>query len=117
MARRLRFKKKINIGRVVAKVATTVLVLYVGGTILNEVGETLQNTASPFYQGFSLIGWTVATVTNATSHSSCAQDDGGGNTIANCLTLADGTSSGLLAVVGIIGLASIVMEFVEFRMG
>ena len=86
----------VTIQGVVAKVATTVLVLYVGGTILNEIGDTLLNTSSPFYQGLTLIGWTV----NA---SNAVTDTNAGG--------------GLLAVVGIIGIASIVMEFVEFRMG
>lgn len=114
MAFRISRKKNINIGKVVTKIVATVIALYVGGTIMTELGAIMNGTASPFYQGLSLIGWTVGTVTNATSTASCALNDGGGNTIYNCITSVSG--SGVLAVIGIIAIASIVTEFVEFSM-
>lgn len=89
---KVRWKKGVNIGRVVAKVVATVLALYVGGTIMSEIGSVMNGTTSPFNKGLTLIGWTVSDAGLITS------------TTAN---------SGILAVVGIIGIASIVMEFVN----
>lgn len=91
---RVALRKGINIGRVVAKVATTVIVLYVGGTILTEIGDVMNGTTSAFYEGLTLIGWTV----DATG----------------TITATSGT--GILSVIGIIAIASIVLEFVRFRM-
>lgn len=87
-------RKKINVGRVVGKIATVVIVLWVGGTILTEIGDVMNGTSSPFYSGLSLIGWTVDATNTITSTS----------------------GSGILAVVGIIAVASIVLEFVEFKL-
>lgn len=92
MAFRMRYKKNVNIKRVVTKIAVTVLTLYVGGTILTEIGEVMNGTTSPFYEGLSLIGWTV----DATGQ----------------ITATNGT--GILTVVGLVAIASIVMEFVDF---
>jgi hypothetical protein len=89
---KLSWKKKVNINRVVAKVVMTVLALWVGGTIMTEVGTVMNGTSSPFYKGLSLIGWTV--------------DDTN--------TITDTSGAGVLSVIGIIGIASIVLEFVEF---
>lgn len=93
---RVRFRKKINIGRVITKVVTTALVLYVGGLIMTQIGSVVNGTTSPFNVGYSLIGWDVTSA-----------------------GLVDATSSpgtGLLSVVGVIGFASVVLEFVEFRL-
>ncbi len=91
MAFKVRARKGINIGRVVAKLVSTVLALYVGGTIMIEIGNVMNGTTSPFYRGLTLIGWTVSD--------------------AGLITATSG--SGILAVIGIIGIATIVMEFVQ----
>lgn len=91
---RVQFNKNINIGRVVAKLTTVIIALYVGGTIVNEVGAVMNGTTSAFNRGLALIGWTV--------------DDNG------LITSTSGT--GILSVIGIVGVASIVLEFVKFRM-
>lgn len=88
---KVRFRKNINIGRVVAKIVSTVLALYVGGTIMVEIGNVMNSTTSPFYKGLTLIGWTVSADGQITATS----------------------GSGILAVIGIIGIATIVMEFVQ----
>lgn len=93
MAFKLR-AKKVNINRVVAKTAMTIIALYVGGTIITELGNVMNSTTSPFYKGLTLIGWTVSTTGQITATN----------------------GSGILAVVGIVGIASIVMEFVTFSM-
>lgn len=113
---RVTAKKNLNIGRIVAKIVGTVLGLYVGGTLMVEVGNVMNGTQSPFYRGLTLIGWTVgSTRTNGTTFTAC-----GGDTYlptlvaspsASCITSTSG--SGILAVVGIVGIASIVMEFVQ----
>ena len=106
--------RNIDIGRVVSKIAYTILSLWVGGTIINEIGNVVLNTSSPFYQGLNLIGWTVQSV-NGLSTSACngQNDTVYTTTFANCVTSTSG--SGILGVVGIIGIASIVLEFVEYK--
>lgn len=89
-----KYRRGVNIPRVVGKVAGTILALYVGGTIITEIGNVINGTTSPFYKGLTLIGWTVTDAGQVT----------------------DTTGSGILAVIGIVGIASIVMEFVEVRM-
>jgi hypothetical protein len=93
MAFKASFRKDFSISEVVTRLVVTILALYVGGTILTQIGSVINGTTSPLYGGLTLIGWTVTngTVTNTTSNS------------------------GILAVVGIIGIASIVMQFVKFK--
>lgn len=93
MARRFSVKKGINIKRVVGKLATTLITLYAGGYVITELGNVMNGTSSPFNPGLALIGWTVS-----------------GTTITST------TGSGILTVIGIIGVASIVLEFVQFRL-
>lgn len=96
MARyKMRFKNKVNISRVITKVVATVLILYVGGQILTEVGNVMNGTTSVFNKGLSLIGWTVD---------------------ANGMITDTSSATGLLTVVGIIAVASIVLEFVKFKL-
>lgn len=90
--RRFAFNKNVNINRVVSKVVMVILALYVGGTILTTFGQVMGNMSSPLFSGLSLIGWTVTD---------------------NVITHTGG--SGVLAVVGIIGIASVVLEFVKLR--
>lgn len=92
---RFRFKrKKLNISRVVSKLAVVLVSLYAGGVIVTQLGQVMNGTTSPFNQGLTLIGWTVSTGGQIQAYS----------------------GSGILAVIGIIGVASIVLEFVELRM-
>lgn len=90
----MRYRQNWSIGRVVTKIVITLLSLYVGGTIVTEIGKVMNSTTSPFYKGLTLIGWTVSTSGQIT----------------------DTTGSGILSVIGIVGIASVVMEFVEIRM-
>lgn len=113
---RISLKHGINIGRVVAKIVGVVIALYVGGTVMTTFGTAMNCTSSPMYSGLTLIGWTVAstvTNTNATVNEGCWSTLGAG-TFYNVITGVSG--SGVLAVIGIIGIASIVMEFVSFKM-
>lgn len=87
----LRFNRGFNVGRVVSRLVYTILALYVGGTIMTTFGEVMNGTTSPFYSGLTLIGWTVSSN-----------------------TITDTTGAGVLAVVGVIGIASVVLEFIRF---
>lgn len=113
---RVRFNRRINIGRVVKRLVATVISLWVGGTIMIELGNVMNCSESPFYRGLTLIGWTV--------QSSYVPDTGGlcnstallftGTTTGTHYNLITGVSgTGVLAVVGIIGIAGVVMEFVN----
>lgn len=104
------FNKKPNIGRVVTKVVSTVIGLYVGGFVLMEVGKVINGTCSPFYKGLSLIGWTVANPGAGAGHVSDAA------CVSNVNTVTAYSGTGILSVVGIIALASIVLEFINFKM-
>ena len=93
MAYRMRMRK-VNISRVVSKLVNVIIALYVGGTIVTELGNVMNETTSAFYSGLTLIGWTVSTARQITAT----------------------TGSGILSVIGIVGIASIVTEFVSFSM-
>lgn len=117
---KITFNRNFSIGRVVAKLVAVVLSLYVGNTMMNVLGSILNGTQGPFNLGFKLLGWTVgAQGTNGTAGYYCTC--GGVCTspvttaATDCITSYTGT--GILAVIGLVGIASIVMEFVEFKMG
>ena len=107
MARRFSIRKRqgINIPRVVSKVAGTIIALYAGGYVITTLGDVMNGSCSPFYKGLKLIGWSVGTHLCTDTSAS------------NANTIYSTSGSGVLAVVGIIGVASIVLEFVEFRLG
>lgn len=121
MAFRMKMKKDVSVKRVVTKIAVTVLTLYVGGTILNSIGDVLLFTESPFYTGLTLIGWEVGDVPlyTATNYSTdCANSSVSAlqtppGLSETCVTSTSGT--GILTVVGLVAIASIVMEFVDFK--
>lgn len=99
------FNRNFSIGRVVRRLLYTILALYVGGFIMTEFGNVMNGTCSPFYKGLSLIGWTIGSGAAALTNG-CASN-------VNTITATD--QAGVLAVVGIIGIGSIVMEFISFR--
>lgn len=114
---KIRLRKGIRIGRVVTKVVVALISLWVGGTIVNEVGAVMNNTASPFYGGLSLIGWTIEDSANGTATtcvSATADHTSAVGTVDDCITQV--TGSGVLVVIGIVAIASVVLEFVEFSM-
>jgi hypothetical protein len=94
-----------SVSRVVTKLVTTAIAIYVGGNVMVNIGQAMNGTCSPFYKGLKLIGWTVKTG-NCTDFNSASTP----NTI---IDYSAGT--GVLSVVGIIGVASVVLEFVKFR--
>lgn len=88
---KLRFNKGFNINNVVKRVVSTILALYVGGSILTEFGTAMNGTTSGFYTGLTLIGWTVSSG-----------------------TITATTTGGVLTVVGIVAIAQIVTEFISW---
>lgn len=110
--------RKPNITRVVVKIVTTVLALWIGGEIMTQIGNTMTCTYSPFYTGLSMIGWTIASVTSngSTYTGTCYTAPWGltAGTYNNVITATTGT--GVLGVIGLIGIASVILEFVKFRM-
>ena len=89
----MKMRKGVNIQRVVTKLVATLIALWAGGVIVTEIGSVMNGTTSPFYKGLTLIGWTVDSDSTITATS----------------------GSGILAVIGIIGIASVVLEFVQFN--
>lgn len=119
---RITFNKNFSIGRVIAKLVSVTLALYVGNVMMNVLGSIMNGTQGPFNLGFKLLGWTVgAAPTNGTDgyYCTCASTpvctSPVTTAVSDCITSYTGT--GVLAVIGLVGIASIVMEFVEFRMG
>ena len=114
---KISLNRNFNINRVVSKLIYTVLALYVGGTIMVTFGAVMNCTNSPFYQGLSLIGWTVSsslTVVNSTVPTTCntANSNLVAGTYSGVITATSG--SGVLAVLGIIAIAGVVLEFIKF---
>ena len=91
---RFRLKKGYNVNRVIKDLVRTILMLWVGGTIITEVGDVILGKQSPLFGGLELIGWTVNSSGYVTSTS----------------------GTGILTVVGIIAIAQIVLKFVDLKM-
>ena len=122
------FNKNFNVGRVISRLITGVLSLYVGGTILTEFGASMTNATSALYTGLGLIGWTVGDqITNGTATYYLSCSNGGTQSLSplcttgcatipdsltNCLTSTSG--SGVLSVIGILVIAQVIMEFISF---
>jgi hypothetical protein len=105
---KMRFNRNFNISRVVQRLVYTILALYVGGTIITTFGTVMNCTSSPFYEGLSLVGWTITDGINGSSIC-----NGLGNVVTNNV-ITSTSGAGVLAVVGIIGIASVVLEFVRW---
>lgn len=110
---RMRFNKGFNVNRVVKRLVRTVLALYVGGTIMTTFGTVMSCTNSPFYDGLSLIGWTVQDNVNQTQAGCSTWPVSDASTVYNNV-ITDTSGAGVLAVVGIIAIAQIVTEFVTW---
>lgn len=89
------FRKGISVNKLVGMLLAVVIGLYVGGQVLETFGDAMENTCSPFYNGFTLIGWTV----NAN----------------NCLADGATTTGGVLSVVGIVALAYIIKKVIYIK--
>lgn len=106
----MKFNRNFDIGRVVKRLVYVILALYVGGTIISVFGDVMNCTTSPFYDGVSLIGWTLTDYASGGAGDVCSALS---NTTPYTNVITSVSGSGVLAVVGIIGIAGVVMEFVR----
>jgi len=111
MAFKARFRQGVDVMSVVKRLVMVVIGLWIGGTLLMEVGKTMLGTCSPFYKGMSLIGWKVAD--NATASAKVAVDSA--CTSSNYILYDTVSQAGILSVVGLIALAGVVLSFVKFK--
>lgn len=113
MAFKAQFRKNFSISEVVTRLVITILALYVGGTILTEVGKLVNCTSSPFNGGFTLLGYSVGSVNGST----CTTVNGvtAGATYYGNTVYSISNNSGILVIIGIVGIASIIMQFVKFK--
>ena len=84
------------------KVIVVLVALWGGGIALEAIGDSINGTSSPFYEGLTIIGYTVG--------SEC---DPLVTTGTNTICSTDG--SGILAIVGIFGMISIISEFIAVQ--
>lgn len=120
MARRrfsVRMRKNVNVPRVVAKTTAVIIALYVGNEVINQIGSIINCTSGPFNTGFKLIGWTVSdnVFINDTAGGTCTSVGLNDLTTYNNL-VTDVSGAGVLSVIGVVGVAAIVLEFVQFNM-
>lgn len=108
---KVRFNKNYDIGRVVKKIVYTILALWVGGVIITELGNTVLGSCSPFFKGLTLIGWEVGN--NATATGAGVTVESGCETSSQIVY--DTSGAGILTVIGLIGISSIVLEFVDIK--
>lgn len=111
MAFKARMKKGVNVMSVVKRLVSVIIGLWIGGTLLMEVGSTMTGTCSPFYKGFSLIGWKIGD--NATAAAETTVDSG--CEASNYILYDTVSQAGILAVVGLVALAGVVLSFVKFK--
>ena len=108
-----------DIFTVVNSLVRTILALYVGGTLITTFGTVMNCTHSPFYDGLSLIGWTVSDNvfinTTLAAPNTCS---GAGTGLVNLATynnlIVNPTGSGVLSVVGLIAIAKVLLQVIKF---
>lgn len=103
------FRKKVNVNKVITKIAVVVLALWVGSEILNSVAVAMNTSASAFQSGLTFLGFDTTTYAN-TSVTECVPGD-----YLTCFN-GDITTTGILSIVGLIAGASIVLDFVKISM-
>lgn len=94
MAFKVRIRKNVNVTGVIVRVVATLIALYAGAIMLDVMGSIINGTTSPLYVGLKLIGYTVSST--------------------GAVTATNGT--GIMAIIGLAGIASVVMQFVEFKL-
>lgn len=111
----LKYNQSWTVMGVIRKLMQAILGLYVGGTMLGAFGNAMVNTSSALYTGLSLIGWTVRnSLTNGTAgyYIGCGITGVSTTLKTNCLTAT--TGGAILSVLGIVSIASVVMEFFKY---
>lgn len=113
---RVSLKKGFTTQKLVAQLFAVLIALYVGGSMMTALGNAMQCTYSPFYNGLSLIGWTVTdSVVPSTSGTCNTTGSIAGSSSTYNGVLTGTTSGGVLAVVGIVALAFVIKNAVYIR--
>lgn len=123
MAGRRRYRisyRKPKISILVATLFVAIVVLYVGGTMMSELGETINGSESGLYQGFTLIGWTVGDypMFDAENFSTSCSNPAAGNagtTSPGSYCVTDVSTGGVVTIVGLIAIAAVLLQFVRFQ--
>ena len=109
----VKFNKSFNVSRLIKKLIYLVVGLLVGGLILSAFIEAFEGYCSVFFNGLNILGVNITTgaaygAADPTIQSGCA--------LNNYVIGSTGNlNSGILTVVGIIGVAGILMtEFVRW---
>ena len=95
MARTLRFKKKVDINKVTTKIVVLAITLWVAGLILHSVADAMKGTTPIFAKAYALLGFVLDS----------------NNTITGQIN-----PTGFMTIIGVVGVASIILEFVEFSL-
>lgn len=103
MAFKVNRRKSVNVMRIGMKVIGTVIALYASGYMLTVMGTVMNSTCSPFYEGLTLIGWTVSNTYCTTTSA------------VNANTISATSGSGILSVIGLLAIVWILFEFIEVR--
>jgi hypothetical protein len=115
----VKFNQSFNVNRLIKKLIYLVVGLLVGGLILSAFIDAFRGYCSVFFNGLNILGVNITTsstygsqtqadVANVTLQSSCTE--------SNYIIGSSGNlNTGILTVVGIIGVAGILMtEFVSW---
>lgn len=122
MAFKIQRKRKVNTAKVIAKTAVALITIYVGGLLLDAIGNIIENTESAYWGALTIIGYSVGerplfdvthyanecgNLTNSTSATAPG--------ITTCVSSADSTG-GILGLIPIAIFASVIMEFVRITL-
>lgn len=122
----VKFNKSFNVNRLVKRLIYLIVGLLVGGLILSAFITAFKGYCSPFFNGLSILGVNITTGaiynTNGTAGFSCTLSptlcpaiQSGCTTSSYVIGNTGNLNGGILTVVGIIGVAAILMiEFVKW---
>ncbi len=107
------FNKNFNISRLIKKIIYLVVGLLVGGLVLSAFIEAFRGYCSVFFNGLNILG--VNITTGVTYDVGTPAIQSGCSTSSYVIGNTGNLNSGILTVVGIIGVAVILMtEFVNW---
>lgn len=95
--------------RVIRRIVTAVLSLYVGSVVMKTFAEVAKGTSSPFYEGLKLIGFQFEEATCMSNITTAYCQAGTMTQLTGEVHLA-----GIMSVMGIIIIAMILTEFISF---
>lgn len=109
----VKFNKSFNVNRLVKRLIYLIVGLLVGGLILSAFIDAFRGYCSPFFNGLSILGVNITTGTIYAAGTPTIQS--GCSTSSYVIGTTGNLNGGILTVVGIIGVAAILMvEFVKW---